>query len=109
MGDVATDDGFNKYGFKDLKFSNGYGKIGNKTVKVSIYCPAKNENSESEITELFPKLNISEKVGDKWQNASFDLSDLEVLVQHFSMYKQALLDAGGATNGSDREQGSQEK
>jgi hypothetical protein len=41
MGDIATDDGFNKYGFKDLKFSNGYGKIGNKTVKVSIYCPAR--------------------------------------------------------------------
>jgi hypothetical protein len=39
MGDIATDRGFNKYGFKYLKFSNGYGKIGNKTVKVSIYCP----------------------------------------------------------------------
>lgn len=89
-------DGFNKYGFKDLKFARGYDKIGNKFVKVSIYCPAANENSKSESTEVFPKLNISEKVGDSWQNANFDLSDLEVLEQRLSMYKQALLDVGGA-------------
>lgn len=101
--DNANGIGFNKYGFKDVKITRGFDKIGNKYVKVSIYCPAANQNSKSESTELFPKLNISEKIGDTWQNANFDYSDLEVLEQRLAMYKQALLDAGGAENASKAE------
>ena len=96
MGEQDNSDGFNRYGFKDVKFPRGIDKIGNKNVKVSIYCPAANENSESESKDLFPKLNISEKIGDKWQNANFDFSDLEVLEQRIPLYKKALLDSGGA-------------
>ncbi len=95
MGELANN-GFNKYGFKDVKFPRGLDKIGNKSVKISIYCPAANENSKSESSELFPKLNISERIGNSWQNANFDFSDLEVLEQRIAMYKKALLEAGGA-------------
>lgn len=98
MGELNDGNGFNRYGFKDVKFPRGIDKIGNKNVKVSIYCPSANENSKSESKDLFPKLNISEKIGDNWQNANFDLSDLEVLEQRIPLYKKALLDAGGACN-----------
>lgn len=100
MGELDNGNGFNRYGFKDVKFPCGIDKIGNKKVKVSVYCPSANSNSESENKEVFPKLNISEKIGDKWQNANFDLSDLEVLEQRLPLYKKALLDAGGAFNGT---------
>lgn len=98
MGELDNDSGFNRYGFKDVKFPRGIDKIGNKNVKVSVYCPAANTNSKSESKDLFPKLNISERIGDNWQNANFDLSDLEVLEQRIPLYKKALLEAGGAFN-----------
>lgn len=98
MGELDNDSGFNRHGFRDVKFPRGIDKIGNKNVKVSVYCPAANSNSKSESTDVFPKLNISERIGDAWQNANFDLSDLEVLEQRIPLYKKALLEAGGAFN-----------
>lgn len=94
----GNENGYNEYGFKDSRLAAGYDRIGNKKLKISIYCPKFNKNSDSDSEATFAKINFSEKVGKTWQNASFDLGELELLQLRLPGLIEALRDAGGVSD-----------
>lgn len=70
---------FNKYGFADVALPANCASVGNIRAKVSIYCPAKNENSESVSEVKYPGVNFSKKRGDDYDNMTFTLDELQLL------------------------------
>ncbi|AKB36982.1 hypothetical protein MSSAC_2392 [Methanosarcina siciliae C2J] len=71
---------FNNHGFADLSLGPLLKKVGDKFVKCSVYCPARNDNSKSKSDDLYPSINFSQKVGEKrWDNISFNLQELIAL------------------------------
>ena len=53
---------FNEYGFADAALPASCGSVGNIRAKISIYCPAKNEHSESVSEVKYVGVNFSKGV-----------------------------------------------
>ncbi|WP_048180462.1 hypothetical protein [Methanosarcina siciliae] len=70
---------FNEHGFADVRLPRGMDKIGQKYVKLSVYCPASNSNTSSDLVNYYPSVNFSQKVGNRWDNISFSVEELETL------------------------------
>lgn len=98
-------EGFNQHGYRDFKLPGDLNQIGSKIVKITQYCPALSEKSKSDSTEIFSKITFSEKVGDKWNNISFNLGDLDLFGLRLKGLREALLSVGGAISAESGEQG----
>lgn len=94
-------EGFNEYGFRDVELPASLRQLGNKKLKISQYCPKYNQKSESKSDAVFTTLNMSSKVGDTWQNLSFDFDDLELLGIRLPRIVACLSHVGGANDGTE--------
>lgn len=99
---------FNEHGFADVRLPRGMDKIGQKYVKLSVYCPAFNSRTSSDSGNYYPSVNFSQKVGDRWDNISFSVEELEMLkakIDSLLTYLSQVPSSGEAEEGFNKHVG----